>query len=264
MSARPRILPSTSARRSARRSPRRSPRRLLALLAIGTLATVGFAYSAPSDGAFAAKAVHGPTHVPTALERSVEAGTLMDDLDSGKVTEQDVLDAGEHGLTVHGHRMDGWTDPTAEQRAGAEQVAAQLRADPAIATLSGDTSDVRAAMDDLADPAAVHPPALRAPVGSAGITESKHWWNKVFTKPIDWLRAHTPHIYINGPWFKAIVGAGVAVGMMGLCVFFDFSKVTCALVGIAAGAVVELLKNTRCARNGLQLYWPLAWLSHCA
>ncbi|MBD5382398.1 hypothetical protein ACR8AL_01710 [Clavibacter sepedonicus] len=229
-----------------------STRRLLAFVAVGALAGLGLGLAAPSSDAFAAD--HGSSHARTRLERSLEDKTLVEDLKSGRVTQEDVLDAGEHGLTINGHHVDGWTKPSAAQQVAGQQMAAQLRADPAAA------QSLRDEMGDLSDgdwPDSADAPAGSAPTGAAGITESKHWWNKV----IKWFQGE--HVYINGPWFKTIVAGGVAGGMIGLCLFFDFSKITCSLVGAAVATVAEWIKNTTCARNGIWLYYPYWWKSHC-
>lgn len=229
-----------------------SPRRLLGVVALAAVAGLGLGLSAPSDSAFAAN--NGSSHVPTPLERSLENMTLMKDLESGRVTQQDVLDAGEHGLTVKGRHIDGWTNPSPAQQEAGKRMASQLHADPAAA------QSLRDAMGDLGDgngPDFADAPSGTAPTGAAGITESKHWWNKV----IHWFKGS--HIYINGPWFKTIVAGGVSGGMIGLCLFFDFSKITCSLVGAVVGTIAEWVKNTRCARNGVWLYFPEGWKSHC-
>jgi hypothetical protein len=260
------------------KKPHLPSRRELGAVALGLITVVGLCI--PVEGA-AVAADHAPHHVSTPLERSLEAGTIAADMEEGTVTEADVEEAGEHGLTLHGHRIEGWTEPTAEQQAAGERMAAQLRADPSAAARGGDalddvmsadggdamgamaSLDATAAREGTADGQTTFAPPPLAPgaAAGAGITDSKHWWNG----PRDYLRVHVPHVYLNGPWFKAIVTGGVAAGMIGVCAFFDLSKVACGLVGVVVAASAELLKNTACARNGMHFYYPLpmSWLSYC-
>lgn len=208
-------------------------------VAITAVAALGFVISVPADMAFASEKTP-----QSAVEQSIERGSLMTDVQSGAITDAQLEAAASTGITVNGHHIDNWTNLTPAQQKQADAAEAQLKADPALSA---------AAYSDL------HGSQIAVPSASAadprGITEDKHWWNR-FVPSDHWF-------HISGSVVKWVVVSGAAIGAASLCGTFDLSKVSCALVGVLLAGSSQLLNGWNCERNGLWIDLPYIWKSNC-
>ncbi|MBF4635279.1 hypothetical protein ITJ38_12765 [Agreia pratensis] len=221
------------------KSVKLSPRLLLASVAVTAVASLGFVLSVPADMAFASE------NTPqSAVEQSIEHGSLMTDLQSGAITDDQLEAAASTGITVNGHHIDNWINLTPEQQKQADSAQAQLEADPALKA---------EAYDDLKGSVIATPSAPAA--DPSGITESKHWWNR-FVPSDHWF-------HISGAVVKWVVVSGAAVAAASLCGSFDLSKVSCALVGVLFAGGSQLLNGWNCENNGLWIDVPYIWKSNC-
>jgi hypothetical protein len=216
-----------------------SPRLLLASVAVAAVASLGFVLSVPADMAFAAEKTP-----QSAVEQSIERGSLMTDLQSGAITDAQLEAAASTGITVNGHHIDNWIDLTPAQQKQADSAQAQLEADPALKTQ---------AYEDLKGSAIASPSAPAT--DPSGITEDKHWWNR-FVPADHWF-------HVSASVVKWVVASGATIGAAALCGSFDLSKVSCALVGILVAGGSQLLGGWNCERNGLWIDLPYYWKSNC-
>ena len=234
----------------------RTPRSLVASVALGAVATLGLVIAAPGSGAFA---TGNPNSPEARVSHSIASGHLMDDIESGRITESDVLHAGSAGIDVNGKHIDNWMDLTAAQAAASDAQIAKLNAAAAVdpeteASLRSTKAAIHAAeAESLLSTTSSD--TSRPPAKAGEISESKHWWSHI----IHWFT-----IYINNAWLRGLVAAGSAAAAIAICAFFDFTHVTCEFVGaFMAGATEALESSNMCNGRGMYIKIPDTTNSHC-
>ncbi|MBF4622432.1 hypothetical protein [Clavibacter sp. VKM Ac-2542] len=235
----------------------RTPRSLVASVAIGAVATLGLVIAAPGSGAFA---TGNPNSPEARVGNSIASGHLMDDIESGRITESDVLHAASTGVDVHGKHIDNWMDLSAAQAAESDAQIAKLNAaaaaDPKTeASLRSAKAAIHAAeAESLLSTTSSD--TSRPPAKAGEISESKHWWSHI----IHWFT-----LYINNAWLRGLVAAGSSAAAVAICAFFDISHITCGFVGaFMAGATEALESSNMCNGQGIYIKIPDTVNSHCA
>jgi hypothetical protein len=230
---------------SIRRTPRtRTARPVLPTLAIGAVTTLGLVVAAPGSGAFAVANPHSPE---ARVGHSIETGHLLDDMESGRITESDIVRAARVGIDVDGRHIDNWIGLSAEQTAEVQPEVDQLvtaaRADPEMVAArdSMKQEDTRTAADSTTHAAPAD--------NGAGILESKHWWKHV----IHWYT-----LYINHNWLRGLIGVSAGAAAVAVCAFFEISGPACALIGaLFSGGIAEVVKGSAsCSGKGLYIKLP--------
>ncbi|CCE74692.1 hypothetical protein [Clavibacter nebraskensis] len=229
----------------------RTTRSMLTTVAIGAVAAVGLVISAPGSGAFAVTDPHSPE---ARVGHSIETGHLLDDMESGRITESDIVRAASVGIDVGGRHIDNWIDLSAAQAAEiqptVDRLDAAAKADP----------EMMAARDSLAKRDGLPEAGGAASAGHAStggsIAESKHWWSHL----IHWVT-----LYINHNWLRGLIGVSAGAASVAVCVFFDLSRVTCGILGaFFSGGLAEVVKGSAsCNGKGVYIKLPDTWNSHC-
>jgi hypothetical protein len=238
----------SSTRRTRPTSSSRSPRSALGGVAIVALTAVGLVIAAPGSGAFA---TGNPNSAAARVGHSIESGHLIDDVESGRITEADVVQAAKTGIDVHGQHIDNWMDLSPEQAAAGDAQTAELRAAAA--------ADPKMAASLASTKAALHSDAsleAQASTSNGKILESKHWWNHL----IHWYT-----LYINHAWLRGLIGVSAGAAAIAICAFFEITGPICALIGaVFGGGFAEVIKNSAsCNGKGLYIKIPDTWKSHC-
>ncbi|MBT1631554.1 hypothetical protein [Curtobacterium flaccumfaciens] len=218
------------------------------MITITVVAALSVAIAGPAGSALAVAGT------PAAkVTTSMEAGTLLSDIQAGRITEHDVLSVASTGFDLNGRHIDNWIGLSHSQAAHAQEGAAQIAADPEMSRAQEASPAERTLAADGKPGAATVTPSL---TGTAPpLTEDKHWWNKIFQD--HWY-------YINGKWMAWITSVPIAYGLAGACVFYDLSKASCALLGVVVGGGSALLLHEwACVSRGLWVDLPYIWKSHC-
>jgi hypothetical protein len=230
--------------RTTRTRTARTSRSVLTAVAIGAVTTLGLVIAAPGSGAFAAVDPRSPE---ARVGHSIESGHLIDDMESGRITESDVVRAASVGIDVDGRHIDNWIDLSAEQTAAVQPTVDRLdavaKADPKMT----------AARDSVKAESA----SSAAPGSKGGeIQESKHWYNHL----IHWYT-----LYINHNWLRGLIGVSAGAAAVAVCAFFEISGPACALIGaLFSGGIAEVMKGAAsCSGKGLYIKLPDTWNSHC-
>ncbi len=175
---------------SARPRARRllSPRLAFAAMAITAVAALGISIAVPQGSAYAAtSADNGPQNK---IAAAIAHDTLLQDIQSGAISQADIQAVSKTGLDVQGHHIAAFTAPTAAETAAARQA-------PPVYTDAAPGAAASLSASAVAGESTTTAPPLKA--GEAGgITESKHWYSPITTA---WKWLHTDHwYYINGTW----------------------------------------------------------------
>lgn len=240
---------------SARPRARRllSPRLAFMAMAITAVAALGISIAVPQGSAYAAtSADNGPQNKVAA---AVAHDTLLQDIQSGAISQADIQAVSKTGLDVQGHHIAAFTAPTAADVAAARQAPAVFADVPgAAASLSASA---------VAGESTTTAPPLKA--GEAGgITESKHWYSP-FTTAWKWL--HTDHwYYVNPTWLQWMANVSIGTAAASFCGAIARTLPTAALCAVAATlmwAVAGLAHDWQCETRGWWVDLPYIGKSHC-
>ncbi|RIJ45105.1 hypothetical protein DZF93_00240 [Clavibacter michiganensis subsp. insidiosus] len=221
----------------------RTKHSILTAFIIGTVTSLGLALGTPVAGAFA---IGNPTTAEARVAHSIESGHLFDDMESGKISEADIIRAAGTGFDVGGRHFGKWIDLSETERvdleAKTQDLRANLAADPELmASKQGAES--------------TSPATQSSPTASSPIEESKHWWNHL----IHWFTIH-----LNNGAVRSIIAGAAGFGGFALCSTLDLSRASCALVGAFFAGGSELLRTSSiCNGRGISIPIPDTWHSHC-
>ncbi|MBF4619488.1 hypothetical protein ITJ44_15530 [Clavibacter sp. VKM Ac-2873] len=228
--------------------PRRS---FFSTIAIGAVTSLGLVIVAPGSSAFA---VTDPTSPGARVGRALDSGHFIDDIESGAITEADVVQSAATGIDLHGQHVDNWMDLSPQQVAEGDALTAQLHASmDADPQMAASLESTKAAIVDSAASYAM-PPAAGA--ADRRFMESKRWYRHL----IHWYT-----IYINHDWLRGLLGVGIGAATVAICSFFSITGVACAFIGVLfAGGLADVVKNdASCSGKGLYVKIPDTVHSHC-
>ncbi|OUE24453.1 hypothetical protein [Clavibacter michiganensis] len=191
-----------------------------------------------------------PAHLEqSALASSLLRGTFEQDLETGRITADQVATVAAEGVVGGGQHIDAW----AAKGESHAQVAAEVRAEiQATGPSTAHAVENEAVQRTLASPDGR--PVTKAEViaqgDPGGIAESKAFWS-----------GH--EYYIPSKYMKTLIAVGAAVYLGTVCITLDLSKLSCVALGILVAGCAEYIKDGPCG-EGYCFDFPKTWKSHCA